>query len=374
MTAVGTAAVVGGGLAGLSTAILLAEAGVAVDVIEVKADLGALGSGITLQGNALRVLHRLGIWEGVERLGYGFSSLGMRAPDGTLLVEIPDVRASSDGLPGTVGMYRPDLSRLLAERAVELGVRIRTGVAPVSIDQDDAGVRLRLADGSLVRADLLVGADGVRSWTRREVGVDLATESVGMGIWRAFAARPASITRTELCYGGAAYIAGFCPTGEDTLYAYLVEDLQDRGALGPDERLATMRALAENYHGPWDDLRANLTDPSRINYTRFESHLLDGPWHRGRVVLIGDAVHCCPPTLAQGAAQALEDALVLGELIAGRERLDEQLWAEFTARRQPRAKAVVQASVELCTSLRTHDQGRAMAVIGGVQHILTELP
>ena len=66
-----------------------------------------------------------------------------------------------------------------------------------------------------------------------------------MGIWRAFGPRPASVTRTDLIYGGPAYIAGFCPTGEDSLYAYIVEDAQDRSALTPDERLAVMPALAQ---------------------------------------------------------------------------------------------------------------------------------
>ena len=83
-----------------------------------------------------------------------------------------------------------------------------------------------------------------------------------MGIFRAFGPRPASVTRTDLIYGGPAYIAGFCPTGEDTLYAYIVEDAQDRTALSPEERLAVMRQLAGAYHGPWDDIRPGLTDPS----------------------------------------------------------------------------------------------------------------
>ena len=84
-----------------------------------------------------------------------------------------------------------------------------------------------------------------------------------MGIFRAFGPRPASVTSTDLFYGGPAYIAGYCPTGEDTLYAYIVEDAQDRTALTPEERLAAMRELAAAYHGPWDDIRPELTDPSR---------------------------------------------------------------------------------------------------------------
>ena len=178
-----------------------------------------------------------------------------------------------------------------------------------------------------------------------------------MGIWRAFTRRPADIVRTDLTYGGPCYIAGYCPTGPDSMYAYLVEDAQDRSALTPQQQLDTMRELSAGYHGPWDEIRELLDDPNRVNYTWFETHVLAGDWHRGRVVLIGDAAHSCPPTLAQGAAQALEDAAVLAELLIAADRLDEQLWAKFTARRFERAKTVVDASNQLGQWLMDHVRG-----------------
>ena len=171
------------------------------------------------------------------------------------------------------------------------------------------------SDGSAGRYDLVIGADGIRSATRRMIGITDEPRPTGMGIFRAFGPRPASVTRTDLYYGGPAYIAGYCPTGENTLYAYIVEDARDRSALTPAERLAAMRALAEAYHGPWDEIRATLTDPATVSYTLFEALVVPAPWNRGRVVLIGDAAHACPPTLAQGGSQALEDAAVLTELL-----------------------------------------------------------
>ncbi len=127
-----------------------------------------------------------------------------------------------------------------------------------------------------------------------------------------------------------------------------------------------MRELAEHYHGPWDDIRALLTDPARINYTRFETHLLDGPWNRGRVVLIGDAAHTCPPTLAQGAALALEDAAVLAELLLAADVVDDRLWSAFTARRLERVQTVVDASVQLGQWLLDHEQGDLPGLMGRV--------
>jgi 2-polyprenyl-6-methoxyphenol hydroxylase-like FAD-dependent oxidoreductase len=193
-----------------------------------------------------------------------------------------------------------------------------------------------------------------------------------MGIWRAFGPRPASVTRTDLYYGGPAYIAGYCPTGENSLYAYIVEDAQDRSTLTPEQQLATMKGLSEAYHGPWDDIRETLTDPERVNYTWFETHLLDAPWNRGRVVLIGDAVHTCPPTLAHGVGQALEDASVLAEYLLTRNGLDQQFWDDFHARRFERAKTVVDASNQLATWQLAHEQGDVPALQGRVSAMLSQ--
>ncbi|WP_433383825.1 FAD-dependent monooxygenase [Actinoplanes sp. CA-142083] len=372
MPAVRNVLVVGGGAAGAAAAILLAEGGVSVELIDIKPDISAHGSGITLQGNALRVLRSLGVWDQVKEHGYAFDTLGLRAPDpdGTLIVQLDDIRTGGPDLPATLGMYRPTLAKLMLDRAAATGVKIRFGTTYTALDQDETGVAVTFADGSSGRYDLVIGADGIRSWTRRMLGVNLETHSVGMGIWRAFTARPASVTRTDLFYGGPSYIAGYCPTGEDNLYAYVVEDAQDRSTLSPQESLEVMRSLSQAYHGPWDDIRESLTDPSRVNYTWFESHVLDAPWNRGRVVLIGDAAHACPPTLAQGAAQALEDAAVLAELLLAHDELSDELWQSFTDRRFDRAKTVVEGSLQLCRWLLDHERGDVPGLMGRISHLL----
>jgi 2-polyprenyl-6-methoxyphenol hydroxylase-like FAD-dependent oxidoreductase len=357
--AVSNVLVVGSGLAGSATAIHLASRGVAVDLIDIEPDAAALGSGITLQGNALRELRSLGVWEQVQAAGYAFDVTGIRAPDpfGSVVAEIPDAKTGGPDLPAAMGMPRPELARILLDRATEVGVKVRFGTTFTELTQDDAGVDVTFSDGSTGRYDLVVGADGLRSRTRGALGIDLETASVGMGIWRAFGPRPASVTRTDLYYGGPSFIAGYCPTSEDSLYAYIVEPAQDRSALSPEEQLATMKQLSEAYHGPWDEIRETLTDPSRVNYTWFETHVLDVPWNRGRVVLIGDAAHTCPPTIAQGGAMALEDAVVLAELLTERGALDQDLWDAFHARRHERAKTVVEASNTLAQWQLEHVQG-----------------
>jgi 2-polyprenyl-6-methoxyphenol hydroxylase-like FAD-dependent oxidoreductase len=347
--------IVGAGAAGCAAAVLLARAGVEVDLVELKDDITTAGSGITMQGNALRILRELGVWDQVQDHGYPFTTLGMRTPDGHLLFEIEDVRTGGPDLPATVGMERPALARVLVDEAVAAGAKLRFGTTVTALTEDADQVAVTFSDGSEGRYDLVVGADGVRSEVRAMIGIATGPEPTGMGIWRVFTSRPPSITRTDLAYGGACYIAGFCPTAEDSIYAYLVEPAQDRSGMSAEDQLDHMRALAANYGGPWEEIRERMTDPDTVHYTHFESHLLPAPWHRGRVVLIGDAAHSCPPTLAQGAALALEDAAVLAAELGAHDDLEAALTA-FVTRRHDRVETVVAASLQLGTWLMNGDQ------------------
>ncbi|MEU4823527.1 FAD-dependent oxidoreductase [Actinomadura citrea] len=375
MAAVGNVLIVGGGTAGSALAILLARGGVAVDIAEIMPDATALGSGITLQGNALRVLRDLGVWERVSASGYAFDVLGLRASDGTLIAEIPDTRTGGPDLPATLGMNRPELAAVLAEAVRDAGATARFGLTVTELDDSGDRVTAHLSDGSTSTYDLVVGADGIRSAVRRLIGIDASPVPTGMGIWRIHTRRPRDVERTDLIYGGPCFIAGYCPTGPDTMYAYLVEKARPRESVADADKPSHMRALAEGYGGAWDEVRADITDPDRINYTWFESLLVDRPWNRGRTVLIGDAAHACPPTLAQGAAQCLEDAAVLAELLLGADRLDQSLFDAFMDRRYERAKAVVEASVQLgAWQLNPSPDADVRGLMGRISAIVTERP
>jgi 2-polyprenyl-6-methoxyphenol hydroxylase-like FAD-dependent oxidoreductase len=346
--------VVGAGSAGCAVAGFLARSGVTVDVVEIHPDVTALGSGITVQGNALRVLRQFGVWDQVEAAGFGFGVTGIRSHDGTLLTTLEDLRTGGPDLPATMGMERAKLAAILVDGARRHGANLRFGCTITSLVDDGDGVDVEFSDGSGARYDMVVGADGLRSSVRSLLGITTVPAPTGMGIWRVFTSRPEEITRTDLCFDGPCYIAGFCPTGPDSLYAYLVEDRHDRSTMSPDEQLAYMRQLSESYRGPWDAIRQRMTDPESIHYTWFEWMLLDRPWYVGRVVLIGDSAHNCPPTLAQGAAQALEDALVLSESLITHEALDVAL-ESFMDRRFRRARTVVEASVQIGKWMLDHD-------------------
>ncbi|MCL8013305.1 FAD-dependent oxidoreductase [Streptomyces sp. AS02] len=347
-TATPTVLVVGGGASGNAVAVLLRRAGIGVDLIEARPDWNATtGSGITLQGNALRVLRELGVWERTAASGYPYGSLGVTAPDGTVLFVAEDFRTGGEDLPATLGMQRPQLQQILIDAVRESGARVRLGTTAESLEQGADGVTVRFSDGSEGRYDLVIGADGRNSATRAAIGITERPEPTGMAIWRIAAPRPAGVTRTDLAYGGPAYIAGYTPTGEHTLYAYVVEACRDRAAIDPAAYADEMRRLARAYGGVWPEITEHITDPEKVNYTWFDRLLVEGSWHRGRVVLVGDAAHCCPPTIAQGAAMSLEDAAVLAELLSSGREWDDELFQAYYDRRIPRVRTVVEASVQI---------------------------
>lgn len=348
-TAVSSVGIVGSGVAGLAAAIQLARAGVSVDIFEAAPELYALGSGISLQGNALRVFDALGAWDDIRAAGFAFEGLTLRAPgpDAPVVAALPDVKTGGPDYPAAMGMPRAELARILADHAERAGAVFHFGSRITGLEQSDSSVELFVDGASVGEFDLVIGADGINSKVRELIGITTKPEPTGMGIWRTFVSRPAEVERSELYYGGPVYIAGYTPTGEDSMYAFLVEKAQDRTGISDEEATRIMLDESRAYGGPWNAIRAELDKGAHANYTWFTKHLVTAPWNRGRVVIIGDAAHSCPPTIAQGAAQGLEDAYVLTELLTTRNEVNQDLWDVFHGRRIPRAQAVVEASIQL---------------------------
>lgn len=368
--------VIGGGASGNAVTVLLRRAGITVDLIEARPDWNATtGSGITLQGNALRVLRELGVWEEVSASGFAFGTLGITTPDGTVLHVAEDIKTGGDDLPATLGMQRPRLQQLLIDAVRASGATVRLGTTAETLKQDADGVFVLFSDGTDGHYDLVIGADGLNSATRAAIGITDRPEPTGMAIWRIAAPRPDSVERSDLAYGGPAYIAGYTPTSENTLYAFLVEKPRERTSLKTADYAHEMRRLAQAYGGAWPEITQHIADPAKVNYTWFNRLLVEGSWHRGRIVLIGDAVHCCPPTIAQGAAQSLEDALVLAEMLTSGRDWDNELLQSFHERRISRVRAVVEASVQIgqwqLDGVRDAD---VPGLIARIMNLLKELP
>jgi 2-polyprenyl-6-methoxyphenol hydroxylase-like FAD-dependent oxidoreductase len=273
-----------------------------------------------------------------------------KAFDGSVIAELPTPHTGGDELPSTVGALRSDLADILAREVVAAGVDVRLGTTVTAFDDQSSqggdGVSATLSDGTVETFDLVVGADGIRSSVRGMIGIEDEPEPVGMGIWRVVAPRPATMECAEVYYGGPKFKAGYSPISEDLCYAYLLESNLDRSYIGEGPKGGILKEHSEGYGGIWGEIRDGLTDDTIVNYQWIEAILVKEPWYRGRVIVVGDAAHACPPLIAQGAAMCSEDAVVLAEMLTSGAPVAEVLPA-FMARRFPRVKMVLDNSLQL---------------------------
>lgn len=351
MSARSSVLVVGGGIGGLTLAAALAGNGIPVDVVEVDPDWPTVGWGLSLTGPALRALATLGLADACIAAGFGFAEVFNCDAAGRPFRVEPLPRLAGPGRPAQVGIGRPALHRVLRERAEELGARTRCGVTVDTLDDDGTRVAVRFTDGTEGGYDLVVGADGVRSTLRGMLGIDITPRYTGQVIWRARVDRPAWHTALHT-YSGPEHVAGIMPIGPAQAYVFLAEHAEVPAVLPPEELAGRMRALCAEFNGDFAAVCATITDPADIVRRPVHVLLADAPWHRGRVMLIGDAVHSPSPQLVSGAALAIEDAAVLGGLLAdaggpaalGSEQLD-LLLTGFADRRHGRAALVVETSI-----------------------------
>lgn len=340
--------VVGGGFTGLTTAIALAQRGVRVTLVDRTTAWARVGHGLTLQGNALRVLKEIGVIEEVLVRAQPENSVTLYFADGRVMAELPTPRTGGDDLPATIGTLRADLHEILVEKGISLGVEIRLGRELVSWEDHGGSATSVLSDGTTETWDVIVIAEGIRSPTRAKLGITEDRTPSGLGIWRAVTSRLPEMTG-GIAYpmdDSGAYKVGYTPVSDTQCYIFVLcpPERPDNGLPGWQE----VKRLMANFHGQFDYLRESLDESTFLNFQEIEWIFVEGPWHRGRVVALGEAVHAVPPLIAQGAAQCLEDALLFAQYVTEEGVLADQL-AAFYERRIPRLKNVVDASLLLAT-------------------------
>ncbi|MDJ1371937.1 FAD-dependent monooxygenase [Gulosibacter molinativorax] len=346
----GKALIVGGGIGGLSTAIALANADYEVRVVEQHEDLRSsiFGVGIIQPINALRALKMLGVLD--ECLDQGFPAKAWGAMydvDGNFLHEMAGSKIEDDDLPPMNGLTRPKLHKILTDATLAAGARIDYSTAFSELTEEEDGVVVTLADGSSDKYDFVVGADGVRSAVRLYVlDAELQPRYIGQSAYRLNIPREPEIDRIILQEGPKG-MAGLVPIGKDMAYLFFNAEMPREGRPQGAELVSSLREYLSDYKGITGKIRDKyLTEDADIVLRPEESLMAYGEWHNGRVVLIGDAVHAITPHLGQGAAQAIEDGVVLADSLVNAGSLEEA-FANYTERRFERCKLIVETSLAI---------------------------
>jgi 2-polyprenyl-6-methoxyphenol hydroxylase-like FAD-dependent oxidoreductase len=313
---------------------------VAVEVYERAPELGEVGAGLSLWANALHALDRLGVGEAIRRRGLPGTAGAIRTWRGETLLA-----PSADRIPREWGVvvtavHRADLQATL-RAALEPGV-VRLGAECTGFAAEGAGVRARFADGRQADGDLLIGADGLGSVTRARLFGDTPPRYSGYTAWRGITAGAAPRPDSAFESWGRGRRFGAVPLLDGRVYWFATRNAPPGEPESPAGRTAELLSEFRGWHAPIEAL-IEATPGAAV----LRNDIYDRPplrrWGEGRITLLGDAAHPMTPNLGQGACQALEDAVVLGDCLRGTADVAGAL-RTYEARRRPRTTTVVERS------------------------------
>lgn len=332
------AVVIGAGIVGLTTGIALRRAGIDVVICEQAPEIRAAGAGLGLWANALAVLGEFGIGEQVRAIGKP-SEMYFHDPAGRLL-ETPEFGVEDHRY---LLVHRAKLNDLLADAVGRENIRLSTGFR--GYEEHAGGVTVRLTDGSSAEADVLVGADGVYSAVRTQlVPGTAAQEHRGHHVWRAVVpADGIAVPGNRLILGTNGCRGGYVRTHDGSVY-WLVNQFKSPPLTGTRKQQAMERALHLE-DGP-DGVLAQLIGATPEEQILHNQIMLVPPlphWVSARVALAGDAAHAMSPHITAGATLGIEDAALLGDLLAAAGDVPAAL-AAYQADRIPRYARVEELS------------------------------
>lgn len=338
--------IIGGGIGGLTSAIALRRKEFEVEVIERDPDWSVYGVGIIQQGNVVRAMTELGLIDDYISAGFGFDRVQVFIPTGQCVADIATPRLV-EGCPGNVGIGRRALHKVLGDRTKGAGANVRLGLTVSTLDDDGTGVSVTFSDGSSGRYDLVIGADGLYSQTRDTIFPDAPKpEFTGQSVWRYNFRRTPDVIGLQ-AYEGQTGI-GLVPLSDELMYMYVTTPEPGNPWYAKEDLASTMRSKIAGVPSPAiQALVGQITEDNEVVYKPLEWLFLEGAWHKGRVALLGDAVHATTPHLGQGAGMAIEDALVLADELAKGDAVESALSA-YRNRRIDRCRYIVESSRAIC--------------------------
>jgi len=343
--------IVGGGIGGLSTAIALGRRGIAHEVVELNPAWSVYGVGIIQPSNQLRALASLGLAEAVLAAGCGYPGYEVCDAQGHKVASATSDNVNGAGFPSINGITRTALHKILSSKALAAGTPVRLGVTVLDWRDTSDGVQVRFTDQSEARYDLIVAADGASSAMRQRLFGDAPATTpsfTGIGCWRHNFEKPRELTWGQIWFGPRSK-AGLIPLSRELMYMFVMASEPGNPRHPPDTLHQVMRERLQGFGGLIGALRDQIVDPAAVLYRPIEVLLIEPTWSRGRALLIGDAAHTSSPQLASGASMAIEDAIVLADMIGALTSKGEieSMLRQFEQRRMPRVRLVYETGVKL---------------------------
>lgn len=337
--------IVGGGIGGLTAAIALRQRGFQVDLLEKNPPLTVYGVGIIQQANVIRAFAQLGILDEYVNAGFGFDTVSVFSDAGSLIARIPAPRLV-DGYPANLGISRRRLHEVLTSVSTRLGANLQFGITTTRLEDAGSTLLAHFKDRPPKSYDLVVAADGVHSSVRETVFPEASSpELTGQSVWRYNLPRPAEVDGIWTFLGAVS--VGLVPLSQAEMYMFVTTPEPGSSRLPRAGLAQQMRERLANSSAAIQTFASQITQDEDVVYRPLEWVFMSGPWHRGRVVMLGDAVHATTPHLGQGAGMAIEDALVLADELAKAASVEEA-FQNYRSRRYERCEYIVEKSKAIC--------------------------
>ncbi|HEU5089731.1 MAG TPA: FAD-dependent monooxygenase [Roseiflexaceae bacterium] len=329
--------IIGAGIGGLAVAIALQKRGYPVIVYEAAAELQPVGSGITMPPNALAVLDELGVAAAVQRRGMQITCAEVWDVQHGRLQTLDTSVQTRTGRLTLTAIHRAELHAALVE-ALAAGT-LQLGKALVRVEQNADAVQAHFGDGSSAEASILISADGLRSAVRHQLWPAAQLRYSGQGSYRGIArmALPAALAPIAREYWAPGCRFGFVAISPDTTYWYATIEAA-AGQLRQQDPSDTLQRAFGDFPEPIAALLAATPGEQLVCTDIYDLQRLDR-WDNGRIILLGDAAHACTPNLGQGGAQAIEDAAVLADALAGASSYREA-FQHYQAQRRRRTQLI----------------------------------
>jgi 2-polyprenyl-6-methoxyphenol hydroxylase-like FAD-dependent oxidoreductase len=334
--------VAGGGIGGLTAAVALRRAGLAVEVFERAEEIREVGAGIAIQPNAVLALRRIGLDAAAAAVSCIEEALRLWTWDGTLLACLRPRELVPEA--PFLSLHRAAFQEVLLEALGREG--LHTGSECAGYEARPDSVALLLRDGRRIEGAALVGADGLHSRVREQLLGDGEPPYAGYTAWRAvtpegFMPRPEGSSETW----GRGHRFGIVPIPHGRVYWYATSNAPPGGRDEPGALRDSLLRVFGGWHSPIRELIA-ATAEGAILRTDVRHRHPARRWGEGRVTLLGDAAHPLTPNLGQGACQAIEDAVVLAECLRAVPDPTAAL-RRYEARRRPRTAGIARRAFHL---------------------------
>ncbi|WP_175639613.1 FAD-dependent oxidoreductase [Metabacillus schmidteae] len=335
--------VIGGGISGLSAAIALNKIGIEVEIAEKELDWNVYGVGIIQPPNALRALNEIGLADACMEQGTSYAGFDYYTGQGHFLFHTAS--PTIEGYPGVNGISRRKLHNILFDAVKLIGTKIYMGTTVNTIEDQGNGVKVELNNGITCTYDLVIGSDGANSKVRTLLFGEIEQRYSGQGVWRYNLPRPKEIENGLFYYGKDAK-AGLVPMSDDLMYLLVTTNEPGNPRFPNDQLHVLLKERMTEFGGIIADMAKQIDDPSEVVYRPIFTHLMPSPWYKGNVLLVGDAAHGTAPHLGQGASIAIEDVVVLADILKHNLTVQETM-ESFMEKRFERCKMIVENSDQL---------------------------